>query len=963
EKYLDTFPNNYCDFYCQVNYCKDGENSYETCYVSEGNFIGTATYQLSLRYRKLYFSWLAPENSTVEITPISTEKHIVLKNIFITGYNNQTDFRPGLWYLQALGIEKVENFRFEHNFFSKKNILEKNVHYLKGPQVIVFNFADSEQLKVNDYIQENLINQNEISIFFESVAQKPQVDAIIFETQINLKFLSITGFYIENLSSETFRQLNNLKTLILSDVTINNMTFLSSKMLQENLEHLELDFEADVSLINFENFQRLKLIKVQQDNFHNNSSAILCTPAQCKFSKGDNGVACPNFCDCQFIYENLELEINCSERGFSTIPPLPTISIGRSSLLFGNNLLTQLPNRSLSGYLHLKKLDVAKNMLTKLNTENLPNRLDYLDIRNNRIASLDAELIGYIEKIEIFKQSGNLWLVQCENSNLLHLFRNMKDVIRLKMDESEAIIQNLYRNFSATKLILKSWNANAESVQEYIVAHENNIKSFMYQQLDLMGKRNDVNEDIDRLNWGLSLVNDEYEFFVHGNTVCPHKCECCHNHNTNKLKIICTHALLHTIPKLVPFNNISTNEQFEFILSENKISTITVDMLPQRFTFLDMRNNSIDTIDDQVVDLFINNSAEVRLLGNPLECDCQSRSLLAFLRDNDPMAYTLALDRCNIALEDCADACICCRDNSSISTSFVVDCRYSGLVSLPVTLNEIAYCDMRNNSLAVFSQEEQAFIMQRSLKLLLSGNPWSCTCQDLDSLNFMKNISANIEDFSEIYCSDGNKLMLVEEMNLCPSTVAYFVALGISIAALTIAINVGFCFRKPLQIWFYEQDVCLSIATRLELDQDKKYDAFLAFTHKDEALVEEFVERLENGNPSFKLCFYLRDWMVGESIPECISRSVKESRRIIILMTDHFLQSTWGRLEFRLALHATSHDRCKRLIVVLYPDVKNFDALDSELKAYMVLNTYLERSHTNFWNKLIYAMPHAKHLN
>ncbi|KAH8339737.1 hypothetical protein KR067_002805, partial [Drosophila pandora] len=94
------------------------------------------------------------------------------------------------------------------------------------------------------------------------------------------------------------------------------------------------------------------------------------------------------------------------------------------------------------------------------------------------------------------------------------------------------------------------------------------------------------------------------------------------------------------------------------------------------------------------------------------------------------------------------------------------------------------------------------------------------------------------------------------------------------------------------------------------------------------------------------------------SIPDCITRSVKDSRRIIILMTNNFLKSTWGRLEFRLALHATSEDRCKRLIVVLYPEVTNFDELDSELRTYMVFNTYLKRNDPNFWNKLIYSMPH-----
>ncbi|EDW55227.1 GM10484 [Drosophila sechellia] len=135
-----------------------------------------------------------------------------------------------------------------------------------------------------------------------------------------------------------------------------------------------------------------------------------------------------------------------------------------------------------------------------------------------------------------------------------------------------------------------------------------------------------------------------------------------------------------------------------------------------------------------------------------------------------------------------------------------------------------------------------------------------------------------------------------------------------------------FYFEKrsqPVLVWFYEHGVCLSLAARRELDKDKRFDAFLAFTHKDEALLEEFVDRLERGEPRFRLCFYLRDWLAGESIPDCTGQSIKDSRRIIVLMTENFMNSTWGRLEFRLALHATSRDRCKRLIVVLYPNVKS----------------------------------------
>ncbi|EDW70156.2 uncharacterized protein Dvir_GJ13648 [Drosophila virilis] len=90
----------------------------------------------------------------------------------------------------------------------------------------------------------------------------------------------------------------------------------------------------------------------------------------------------------------------------------------------------------------------------------------------------------------------------------------------------------------------------------------------------------------------------------------------------------------------------------------------------------------------------------------------------------------------------------------------------------------------------------------------------------------------------------------------------------------------------------------------------------------------------------------------------CILKSIEESKRIIILMTKNFKQSAWGRFEFRMAVQATSIDQYKRLIIIVYPEVEDFNDLDSELRTYMKLNTYLRRDDPQFWRKLIFAMPH-----
>ncbi|XP_017049019.2 toll-like receptor 5 [Drosophila ficusphila] len=467
-----------------------------------------------------------------------------------------------------------------------------------------------------------------------------------------------------------------------------------------------------------------------------------------------------------------------------------------------------------------------------------------------------------------------------------------------------------------------------------------------------------------------------------------------------------------TIAEFVAVSGLASIQKL--LMRNNMLIEFPNYLIPENITFLDLRNNGLKSLSDNAVAFlrYREELTEVKLSGNPWESNCKAKSFLSFLREHEPTDYDIIFRRVNITQEECPEFCICCVDTSDYDLpSLTIDCSGKGLREIPplptptigrITLvfernklkkwpnnslpgytdvgrlhlahnqlslidelpENIEYLDISYNKFTVLSDRVRTSLEKKMnsshMKLFLSGNPWTCSCEERDFLEFVKEHAKNIGNTTTVQCGgSGKSLIEIEEIDICPSAIVYYASLGASLLIVALSINVFICFKQPILIWFYEHEVCLSLATRRELDQDKKYDAFLSFTHKDEELIGEFVERLEKGRHKFRLCFYLRDWLVGESIPECISQSVKDSKRIIILMTNNFMKSTWGRLEFRLALHATSKDRCKRLIVVLYPDVENFDDLDSELKAYMVLNTYLDRNNPNFWNKLIYSMPHV----
>ncbi|KAH8236564.1 hypothetical protein KR026_005628, partial [Drosophila bipectinata] len=941
--------------------------------------IETEEYNITSQYQNLLLTWKNPYSLDGNITQITNQTIVKLRSLTVMGVESSDQrFQNGVYYLQKLGIRGLYTFQILSNSL---DAVESKVIQNYGPETLSLTLKISScGDDLNTYLKRSLNNLKEI--YMNSTIQNWDAgfafDENIFKGQVNLKKISISGFNISKLTPKTFIPLISLTNLSILKCSLKNVNiFTESYSLQPSLEYLIFDIKETVRLEYFKNYKKLQVIEVGNHVSFYNFTAVICKPKDilyCSFALGVNGISCPADCAC-VVYELKELRIDCSGKGLTQIPalPIPIAFIRKTALNFQNNSLKQLPNNTLKGYYNLNVLDVSKNFLRGLEINRLPKYLDYLDISFNKISTLNNEVIEYLKDVIIFKQFGNLWILECDNAPLKEFFRALSghkyfegDTYSRARNDAGAEMFTFVADPVNETHIMVTKNKNQPNEQRMLFSDEQLLMQISSKDDYTRRMSNELLDILDR-----QISSDKYEkiIFQHLGEPCLFKCECCYDQVKHIFKIDCNGKdFYYGIPyPISPKNNTilqNIKTPLSLHISQGNLEKISIGALPKSLVDLDVSMNRLESLDDDVVDFLLQNKVSVNLKKNPWKCDCKSRKFLSFLRDYDSGEYNLALDRCNIPLEDCPSSCVCCL-NKSVWTSFIVDCREQELLNVPEISDNVTYLDLRNNSITGMTIMDRDMLDRKGhgveLKLFLSGNPWTCECIDLDFVFFMKNISKTIEDFSNVQCLGIEKAMVsVEESDICPSALPYYLTLAISLITLIIFINFLVWLRHPILIWFYEHDICLSLAARQEIDLKKKFDAFLCFTHKDEDLVAEFVERLETSRPQFKLCFYLRDWLLGVSIPDCITNSVKDSRRIIILMTNNFLESTWGRLEFRLALHATSQDRCKRLIVVLYPEVKNFDDLDSELRTYMVFNTYLKRNDPNFWNKLIYSMPHSK---
>lgn len=117
-----------------------------------------------------------------------------------------------------------------------------------------------------------------------------------------------------------------------------------------------------------------------------------------------------------------------------------------------------------------------------------------------------------------------------------------------------------------------------------------------------------------------------------------------------------------------------------------------------------------------------------------------------------------------------------------------------------------------------------------------------------------------------------------------------------------------------------------------------------------------------------KLCVYERDFIAGKQISECITESIKNSRKVILVISKHFAQSPWCRFETDLAHHAMIEQNREGLILIKLEDDLSSEFLEKtapQLHFLLKTRIYLQwssnkREQQVFWRKLHSALGFTK---
>ena len=266
------------------------------------------------------------------------------------------------------------------------------------------------------------------------------------------------------------------------------------------------------------------------------------------------------------------------------------------------------------------------------------------------------------------------------------------------------------------------------------------------------------------------------------------------------------------------------------------------------------------------------------------------------------------------------------------------------------------------------------------ISVQLAGNLWSCDCayvhrfmswldkyrtkvydaevltcitNDVDQpvIRFLGHNASSCQETREVTSSHIQTEIVNDYLPLLVATLVTFTIIIVTALVL-------FLYRNEMRVWLhYKYGVRFFQRVDNEVDQEKIFDAFVAYSATDDMFVRQVLApELELGSSQYRLCLYHRDLPALHYVADAIVQASEASRRTVVVLSESLLKQEWGRYDFRSGLHQALRTAGKRLIIVLLGDLMGRD-LDAELRLYLKTATVIQWGDAKFWQKLKFCLP------
>nr|UYP50760.1 Tlr14 [Monopterus albus] len=247
--------------------------------------------------------------------------------------------------------------------------------------------------------------------------------------------------------------------------------------------------------------------------------------------------------------------------------------------------------------------------------------------------------------------------------------------------------------------------------------------------------------------------------------------------------------------------------------------------------------------------------------------------------------------------------------------------------------------------------------MPQLSRLRAGNNPYHCTC-DLHA--FIEDTTskgkANLTDWPWNYkCYHPEALLNTVVSKYFPGQVAcdirLVITISVAITAAVILILVLMCYIFDLP--WYTKATYQVIRAKYRAHREKAtgefmtftYHAFISYSHSDADWVrDQLLPCLENDRNPYCLCIHERDFMPGKWIIDNIIENIESSRKIILVLSRHFVDSEWCNYELYFAQQRAMGKVFSDVILVVKEpiDPGSLPSKYCKLKKMLSTKTYLE---------------------
>ena len=174
------------------------------------------------------------------------------------------------------------------------------------------------------------------------------------------------------------------------------------------------------------------------------------------------------------------------------------------------------------------------------------------------------------------------------------------------------------------------------------------------------------------------------------------------------------------------------------------------------------------------------------------------------------------------------------------------------------------------------------------------------------------------------------------------------------------------CVKYPKRVRNDQDDVIVNVETPVVNDSEKihnvtrilpesqslppgmLYHVFFSHANEDRSWVVDVMNKLESPAYGLKCCFADRDFELGMSVFENITRSISASLKTVIVLSPEFLNSDWCAYEIRLTMEMDLDRRRRIMIPVMLRTCRVPDFIGRL--------TYIEVQNDHFWDRFISAV-------